>query len=103
MRGRKLSQHAPTNHTNTAALEIQGDEEGEEGDYPIPAGDDEDLKQRFLLALEEEEGSAGNKALRSRLQWDSGTYARIRDFLVKSKAVVSGRGRGGSVSLPDED
>jgi type I restriction enzyme M protein len=56
-------------------------------------------KDRFLAALTEIGGSAGNSRLRETLQWAEATYNRVKDVLVAEGVVTLGRGRGGSVSL----
>jgi type I restriction enzyme M protein len=56
-------------------------------------------KDRFLEALTQLGGSAGNVRLREALQWEEEVYVSIKDALVKSGAILTGRGRGGSVSL----
>lgn len=57
--------------------------------------------KRFIEVLESLGGSAGNVRLRTELGWQDSTYVRIKQRLVESGAVVSGRGRGGSVSLAE--
>lgn len=59
------------------------------------------LKDRFIAMLTELGGSAGNGRLCEALQWAETTYAAVKDELVTEGAVVTGRGRGGSVSLAD--
>lgn len=56
-------------------------------------------KDRFLEALAELGGSAGNVRLRESLQWDEEAYGRVKDSLVESGVILTGRGRGGSVLL----
>jgi len=56
-------------------------------------------KDRFLGALTQLGGSAGNVRLRDTLQWDEEIYARVKDALIESGAILTGRGRGGSVLL----
>ncbi|MGE4304450.1 MAG: N-6 DNA methylase, partial [Novosphingobium sp.] len=56
-------------------------------------------KDRFLEALTQLGGSAGNVRLRETLQWEEEIYVSIKDALVKSGAILTGRGRGGSVLL----
>lgn len=56
-------------------------------------------KNRFVAALTELGGSAGNGRLRDALQWDEATYNAVKDALVAEGGVTPGRGRGGSVSL----
>ncbi len=56
-------------------------------------------KDRFVAALTELGGSAGNGRLREALQWDEAVYNSVKDELVAEGVVTPGRGRGGSVSL----
>ncbi|RYM12885.1 type I restriction-modification system subunit M [Sphingobium cupriresistens] len=56
-------------------------------------------KDRFLEALTQLGGSAGNVRLRETLQWDEEAYAAVKNALVGSGAILTGRGRGGSVLL----
>jgi type I restriction enzyme M protein len=61
----------------------------------------DDRNAQFLAALSTLGGSAGNGRLREVLQWDEATYSTVQSALIASGAVVPGRGRGGSVRLPD--
>lgn len=56
-------------------------------------------RDRFVAALKELGGSAGNGRLRDALQWDEAIYNAVKDELVAEGVVTPGRGRGGSVSL----
>lgn len=56
-------------------------------------------KDRFLEALTQLGGSAGNVRLRETLQWEEDVYAAVKNALVESGAILTGRGRGGSVLL----
>ncbi|WP_019053882.1 class I SAM-dependent DNA methyltransferase [Sphingobium xenophagum] len=56
-------------------------------------------KERFLDALTHLGGSAGNVRLRETLQWEEEAYAAVKNALVESGAILTGRGRGGSVLL----
>jgi len=56
-------------------------------------------KDRFIAALTELGGSAGNGRLREALQWDEAVYNAVKNELVAEGVVTPGRGRGGSVSL----
>lgn len=56
-------------------------------------------KDKFVAALTELGGSAGNGRLREALQWDEAAYGAVKDELVAEGVVTPGRGRGGSVSL----
>ena len=56
-------------------------------------------KDKFVAALTELGGSAGNGRLREALQWDEAAYNAVKDELVAEGVVTPGRGRGGSVSF----
>ncbi|CCA91250.1 class I SAM-dependent DNA methyltransferase [Novosphingobium sp. PP1Y] len=60
---------------------------------------DQANKDGFLEALTQLGGAAGNVRLRDTLQWDEEVYSNVKDALIESGAILSGRGRGGSVSL----
>jgi type I restriction enzyme M protein len=59
----------------------------------------DDQQLEFLGALEALGGSAGNGKLRELLGWDEATYETVKNVLVASGQLQTGRGRGGSVSL----
>ena len=58
-------------------------------------------QDRFLAALRERGGSAGNGALREALGWADSTYDRVKQALLEAGRILPGRGRGGSVRLTD--
>ncbi|NOG71279.1 site-specific DNA-methyltransferase [Roseicella sp. DB1501] len=60
-------------------------------------------QDRFLAALRERGGSAGNGALREALGWADSTYDRVKQALLDAGAILPGRGRGGSVRLADAE
>ena len=60
-------------------------------------------KDRFVAALIELGGSAGNGRLREALQWDEAAYNAVKNELVAEGIVTPGRGRGGSVSLANSE
>ncbi len=60
-------------------------------------------KDKFIAALTELGGSAGNGRLREALQWMEATYDAVKDDLLAEGAIVLGRGRGGSVALAAGD
>ena len=59
----------------------------------------ENLRQRFISALESLGGSAGNTKLQAELGWQEDTYWTTHAALVEDNTITKGRGRGGSVSL----
>jgi type I restriction enzyme M protein len=60
---------------------------------------DQGPNDRFIAALTELGGSAGNGRLREALAWDDTTYEAVKGALIADGRVTPGRGRGGSVSL----
>jgi type I restriction enzyme M protein len=59
------------------------------------------LRKRFLDALGEQGGKASNHRLRETLGWQEDSYERVKAELLEEGAIVAGRGRGGSVGLPE--
>lgn len=59
------------------------------------------MRERFLAALEERGGRAGNQGLRDDLGWQDVTYDQVKAELLDDGVIVTGRGRGGSVVLAD--
>ena len=57
------------------------------------------LRDKFVAALTELGGSAGNGRLRDTLGWAEATYDAVKGELIADAVVVPGRGRGGSVAL----
>ena len=55
--------------------------------------------QEFVGALQALGGSAGNGKLRDLLGWEEAEYEEVKTELLAAGTVVTGRGRGGSVSL----
>jgi len=60
----------------------------------------EQLGEIFLNKLRKLGGNAGNKAMRFELIWDAEKFERVKQYLIEEELIVTGRGRGGSVSLP---
>lgn len=60
-------------------------------------------RDSFIEALTKLGGSAGNGRLREALGWDEDTYSAVRSALIEEGAVVTGRGRGGSVALAGDE
>ena len=60
---------------------------------------DQAQKDRFVAALTALGGSAGNGKLRDALGWDEATYDTVKQALIDDRAIVPGRGRGGSISI----
>ena len=61
--------------------------------------DQDEQRQAFIGALRALGGSAGNGKLRDLLGWEKTEYEEFRTALLAAGTVVTGRGRGGSVSL----
>lgn len=59
----------------------------------------EALRERFIEALRELGGSAGNGRLRDMLGWQDDTYRSVHAALIEDGTIVVGRGRGGSVAF----
>ena len=91
----------------------EGDDDGEAADEAgaagsgtgqVPEGTDDVLAATFLSALAATPGrKSGNVSLRGQLGWDEATYERIKDRLIAAGRLKKGKGRGGSVYLPDDD
>jgi type I restriction enzyme M protein len=62
----------------------------------------DDQQLELLGALKALGGSAGNGRLRELLGWDEGTYEVVKAPLIAAGHLITGRGRGGSVSLAGE-
>lgn len=60
----------------------------------------DELRQSLLSTLSNLGGSKGNQSLREDLGWDEATYLAVKNDLVNAGRLLSGKGRGGSVSLP---
>lgn len=63
---------------------------------------DQDL-ETFVAALRDGGGSLGNQSLRTRLNWSEDRYWRTHGLLADAGAIVRGRGKGGSVSVVEEE
>jgi hypothetical protein len=61
----------------------------------------EEQREQLLSRLRELGGKAGNLSLREALGWNDATYNAVKDDLVSAGRLISGKGRGGSVALPD--
>jgi type I restriction enzyme M protein len=57
--------------------------------------------EALIAAVREMGGSGGNIKLREKLGWDGAVYDAVRDQAISAGNLVAGRGRGGSVRLPD--
>ena len=58
-----------------------------------------DSVDELLSKLQELNGSAGNKALREKLDWNEEKYWEVHSRAVDLGKIVRGRGKGGSVSI----
>jgi type I restriction enzyme M protein len=61
----------------------------------------DDQLAALVAAVREMGGSGGNIKLREKLGWDEAAYDAVRDQAIAAGKLVAGRGRGGSVRLPD--
>lgn len=59
-------------------------------------------QETLLTHLRANGGKAGNITLQSTLGWDAPTYEAVKNALLASGSLKSGRGRGGSVMLNSE-
>lgn len=59
--------------------------------------------ERFIDTLAACGGTAGNQRLQAELGWQDSTYQRIKELLIEEGRIRPGRGRGGSVSLVEEE
>lgn len=57
------------------------------------------LRKILLDAFITAGGSKGNQALRESRGWDEATYSAVKNDLATEGKLISGKGRGGSVSL----
>ena len=101
----RLSAPAPSHPLAEAGVAIP-DPNAPDVEDPLPAAMDgvpvtEELRQALLSALAAFGGSKGNQTLRRELGWEDDTYVAVRQELVDSGKLIPGRGRGGSVSLPN--
>lgn len=81
------------------AAPSDSDEPGSDVVAVTPITDEQ--RQVFLNTLTDLGGSSGNKALRDALGWDEPTYNAVKDDLVASGKIATGRGRGGSVTIKE--
>ena len=56
-------------------------------------------RQSFLARLAETGGQAGNTSLRELLGWEQDRYETVKNHLISTGEIITGRGRGGSVRL----
>jgi hypothetical protein len=91
-------------HTATNRSDGAGDsEEGADAAAVFSAADaatEEDC-DAFISAMEDLGGKSGNSALRENLGWTDEHYAAVKDYLIEQGNIVPGKGRGGSVALPE--
>jgi len=92
------------NAADTAPADASGGDEPESrpAQNPESTTRSDGAEGRFLEALRAAGGRSGNITLQKNLGWDDATYAATRDALVANGAIVPGKGRGGSVRLPDD-
>lgn len=109
-----LRQERPTSsHQLTVAAsgldEASGETPGDEiapshGEAPTTtavAAVTDDQRDGLLSRLRELGSKSGNLSLREALGWDEATYIAVKGDLVASERLIPGKGRGGSVALPD--
>jgi hypothetical protein len=66
---------------------------------PVNAGVTAEQRQAFLVALKAVGGHSGNTNLRTALGWEATHYDTVKATLVAEGLLMTGRGKGGSVSL----
>jgi uncharacterized protein YhaN len=81
------------------AAEADGSDGMESSDGPVTADVSSEQRQGFLAALNSAGGHSGNSALKATLGWDATTYDTVKSALVAEGKLMTGRGKGGSVSL----
>lgn len=57
--------------------------------------------EAFIAALTDLGGKSGNQALRENLGWTDEHYSVVKERLIEQGLIVPGKGRGGSVALPE--
>lgn len=98
--------NSPTADSDAANDESDAVDAAESAATPgtVPSGDNASLRADFVSALAARpERKFGNKLLQDQLGWDKATYERIKAQLIASDRLQTGRGRGGSVQLVDEE
>jgi len=60
-------------------------------------------QSKLLAAVKKSHGRIGNITLKNKLKWSDNTYWEVRNSLVNTGALVLGKGKGGSVRLPEEE
>jgi len=82
---------------------LTGEGEGAHGmelmEAPVNAGVTAEQRQAFLVALKAVGGHSGNTNLRTALGWEATHYDTVKATLVAEGLLMTGRGKGGSVSL----
>jgi DNA repair exonuclease SbcCD ATPase subunit len=58
-------------------------------------------REQLLAAVRDQGGSAGNERLRQALGWEAALYDAVKMELVNAGQLVRGRGRSGSVRIPE--
>jgi DNA repair exonuclease SbcCD ATPase subunit len=58
-----------------------------------------ELQDKLITKIKELGGKSGNQTLRNELGWEEDAYNAIKDRLVETGILVSGKGRGGSIAL----
>ena len=96
---------APASTDDLAGAPADEDEsprtDEQDPDDPQPGSVNDQQRMAVLDLLKKLGGSKGNQTLRSELGWDEETYVAVKDDLVATGRLVRGKGRGGSVSLPN--
>jgi DNA repair exonuclease SbcCD ATPase subunit len=79
-----------------APAEIDRGGDGTSESSATASNEDRDL---FLIALNAAGGSSGNIGLRQSLGWSEVAYDAVKQSLIDSGEIITGKGRGGSVTM----
>lgn len=99
LRVEKSAPGATPSRVSASSAEEESDDNSQPDSSGAAVPVTEEQCERLLSVLRENGGKAGNQALRQILDWDDATYEAVKDRLVNSGRLTTGRGRGGSVAL----
>ena len=90
------------NGSNEESFTITGPDSADVESTILTASFTRIQSDQLLSQLRDLGGKSGNMALRESLGWDEPTYTAVKTSLILAAKLISGRGKGGSVSLPVE-
>ena len=99
LRVEKSAPGATPSRVSASSTEEESDDNSEPDSTGAAVPVTEEQCERLLSVLRENGGKAGNQTLRQILDWDDATYEAVKERLVNSGRLTTGRGRGGSVAL----